>query len=100
MVGVVGTARVKVFDGFSLDTLNINQENFKVALLASSEQTRFCEIKFFITIPYNLDCKNINDYNSFVHPALQQQINASVIATQVINIMKLGSQPVKHITQL
>lgn len=100
MIGVVGTARVKISDGLGLDTLRIDQENFKVALLTSSEKTGFCEIRFFLTIPYNSDCKKLDDYNGFAHPALQQKINASVISTQVSNIMNMGNPPIKHISQL
>ena len=100
MIGVVGTARVKIFDGFTLNTLHIDQEYFKVVILTSNEKSGHCEIKFFITVPHNPDCKSLSDYNSFVHPTLREHIKAHVISTQIINIEQMGTQPIKHISQL
>lgn len=100
MIGVVGTARVILFDGYSINTLRIDREHLKVNLLTSNEESGECEVKFFITLPSNPNCKSLNDYNSFVHPSLQKHINAIVISTQVVNILPLGIQPIKHISQL
>ncbi|MGE7945511.1 hypothetical protein [Lysinibacillus sp. NPDC093688] len=100
MIGVVGTAHVKIFDDNELNKLHIDQENLKVNILKSDEKSGNYVIKFFITIPYNSDYKCLNDYKSFVHPTLKQHIRVFIISTQIIEIVELGIQPIKHISQL
>lgn len=100
MIGIVGTAHVKIFDDKELKKLQIDQENLKVVIMSSDIKSGNYVIKFFITLPYNPDCKCLNDYKSYVHPTLKQHIQVFIISTQIIELKDMGIQPIKHISQL
>lgn len=100
MIHVIGTAHVKIFNDQELNKLCIDHENIKVKILTSDVNSGEYEIKFLITMPYNSDCKSLNDYKTFVHPTLKQLTRVLIISTQIIEIVEIETQPIKHISQL
>jgi len=107
MIGIIGVATIRSLDVNIEKKLNIKNDTSIIKVIKSTtrlNQAKLplteCEVKFFIQMRANPDCKSLDDYTGQVFPFLKNLLGPDVACVKIINTENLGPPTIKHITEI